>query len=230
MVRQPRTAGRQSSGHRVRPPGIWCLERSDNDRLPRAPVGRRRVADRGAWTYPADGGWPQLGRHHRAWTCRAPARTGQQAGLDGAPYHAKGIPTPAFLATFLKIQALRRFSGPEAAAAAFLRFAIGRTDGVRSYDLLPADARAELLRNGKGTMIELDAGTGDELTDDSLRGIKQPVMILKGACSQPIFLKVTDRLAALLPQAQVRVIPAAGHMMQFDQPAEFEAAVLDAAG
>lgn len=134
------------------------------------------------------------------------------------------------MATFLKIQALRRFSGPEAAAAAFLRFAIGRTDGVRSYDLLPADARAELLRNGKGTMIELDAGTGDELTDDSLRGIKQPVMILKGACSQPIFRKVTDRLAALLPQAQVRVIPAAGHMMQFDQPAEFEAAVLDAAG
>ncbi len=146
------------------------------------------------------------------------------------PFHAKRNPTAAFLATFLKIQALRRFSGPESAAGAFLRFAMGRTDGVRSYDLIPEEARAELLRNAKGTMIELDAGTGEELTDDSIRGIKQPVLILKAACSQPIFRKVTDRLAALLPQAQVRVLPAAGHMMQFDQPAEFEAAVLDVAG
>lgn len=146
------------------------------------------------------------------------------------PLHAKKNPTPAFLATFLKVQFLRRFSGSEAAAAAFLRFATARKDGPRTYDRLPETARAELLRNASGTLIELEAGTGEELTDEEISRIGQPALILKGACSQPVFRKATDRLASLMPQAQMRVLPAAGHMMQFDQPAEFEAAVLDVAG
>lgn len=146
------------------------------------------------------------------------------------PLHAKKSPTPGFLATFVKVQFLRRFSGDQAAARAFFAFAMARRDGTKTWDLLPEEVRRELLRSAPGTLAELDAGTGEELTEAAVSGIRQPVLILKGASTQAIFSKVTDRLAAKLPQAQVRVLPAAGHLMQFDQPDEFAAAVLDVAG
>ncbi len=146
------------------------------------------------------------------------------------PLHAKKSPTPGFLAAFLKVQLLRRFSGEEGAARAFFTFAMTRRGGPNTFDLLPREARAEILRNAGGSLVELDAGTGEELTDAEVSNIHQPVLILKGASTQAIFRNVTDRLASMLTHAQVRVLPAAGHMMQFDQPDEFEAAVLDVAG
>lgn len=146
------------------------------------------------------------------------------------PLHAKKSPTPAFLAAFIKVQLLRKFSGEQAAARAFFAFAMARRGGPNTWDRLPSEARAEILRNAAGSLIELDAGTGEELSDAEVSSIRKPVLILKGASTQAIFQNVTDRLAAKLTHAQVRVLPAAGHMMQFDQPDEFEAAVLDVAG
>lgn len=160
---------------------------------------------------------------------RAPELVGRLVLME-PPLHAKSSPTPAFLATFLKIQVLRRFSGDEAAARAFFTFAMSRQSRSNTFDRLPSEARTEILRNSAGTLAELAAGTGEELTDAEVSGIRHPVLILKGACTQAIFGRVTDRLASKLTQAQVRVLPEAGHMMQFDQPDEFEAAVLDVAG
>ena len=146
------------------------------------------------------------------------------------PLHAKSSPTPAFLAAFLRVQLVRRFSGDEATARAFLTFAMAQRGGPNTFDRLPSEARKEILANAAARLVELDAGTGEELTDAEVLSIRHPVLILKGASTQAIFKKVTDRLASKLTHAQVRVLPAAGHMMQFDQPDEFEAAVLDVAG
>lgn len=161
------------------------------------------------------------------------ARTPDAVGrlvLMEPPLHVKKRPTPSFLLTFLKVQLLRRTRGAQAAAVAFLRYVTTRTDGPTTFDRLPGAARAELLRNASGTLAELDAGTGEELTRDAVAAIPHPVLIIRGACSRPVFQKAADRLALLLPQAQTRVLPAAGHMMHADQPTEFEAAVLDVAG
>lgn len=160
---------------------------------------------------------------------RAPELVGRLVLME-PPLHAKSSPTPDFLAAFLKVQVLRRFSGEEAAARAFLTFAMARKSRSNTFDRLPDDARTEILRNAAGTLVELDAGTGEELNDAEVSSIRHPVLILKGACTRAIFGKVTDRLASKLTHAQVRVLPEAGHMMQFDQPDEFEAAVLDVAG
>lgn len=160
---------------------------------------------------------------------RAPELIGRMVLME-PPLHAKSSPTPAFLAAFLRVQLLRKFSGDEAAARVFFRFAMARRGGPNTFDRLPTEARDAILGNAVGSLIELDAGTGEELTDAEIARIRQPVLILKGAATQAIFAKVTDRLASQLKQAQLRVLPATGHMMQFDQPEEFEAAVLDVAG
>lgn len=146
------------------------------------------------------------------------------------PYHAKAHMTPGFLLAFVRIQILRKVKGAEAATVAFLRFATHRTDRLVTYDQLPPEVKADLDGNAAGTMAELDAGTGEELGEQSVASIKTPVLLLEGALSQKIFRNSSARLAVILPQAHVQVLPGASHMMQFDAPSDFERAVLSVAG
>lgn len=145
-------------------------------------------------------------------------------------FHAKKHPTPAFLLAFIRIQLLRKVKGAEAATVAFLRFATRRADGGSTYDRLPAETRAELMSNASGTMAELDAGTGENLSEEKVATIKTSVLLLEGAVSQRVFRNLSSRLAKTLPQAHVQVLPGASHLMQFDAPSDFERAVLSVAG
>jgi pimeloyl-ACP methyl ester carboxylesterase len=90
-----------------------------------------------------------------------------------------------------------------------------------------------LLRNSHGFFTETAADSGwddSKLTDDEVKGIKAPVLLLVGEQS-PAFLQETARgVAALLPHAQVQVVPDAGHALVIEQPATFESAVLKLAG
>lgn len=142
------------------------------------------------------------------------------------PYLAKENATPDFLLTIVRVKLQAQFKSDQCAAATFFRFTTHRTDGVTSFDQLPVQAQAAGLRSAAGSMAELDAGTGEELAEGQVAQIKVPVLLLEGAVSQPLFRSLAGRLATLLPQAHVQVIPAAGHLMQFDQPADFERAVL----
>lgn len=160
---------------------------------------------------------------------RRPELVGRLVLLE-PPLHAKRNPTPVFLAAFFRVQLLRALSSPERAAAAFFRFAMARRGASNTFDRLPPEARVQILANAVGSLVELDAGTGEELAPAAVSKIRHPVLILKGASTQAVFRKATDRLASKLAQAQVRVLPKAGHLMHFDQPDEFEAAVLDVAG
>lgn len=146
------------------------------------------------------------------------------------PFHAKKHMTADFLAAFIHIQILRKTKGAEAATVRFLRFATRRTDGTVTYDNLPAEVQQAIQRNAVTTMTELNAGTGEEVTDAALAGITVPVLLLEGAMSRKIFRNQSARLAVMLPQAHVQVLPGASHMMQFDAPSDFERGVLSLAG
>lgn len=140
------------------------------------------------------------------------------------PLHARGDFDPGFLLTFAKVSLLRRIRGDRAAAAVFKRF----VDGA-SWGRLPAGARDAMLNNSSALMADLDAGTGEHLTREMIQGLRCPVMLLYGTDSPPVLHRPTQRLSAWLPHAEVQVVSGAGHLMQFDQPAQFESAVLRAA-
>jgi pimeloyl-ACP methyl ester carboxylesterase len=142
------------------------------------------------------------------------------------PYRAKEHATPDFLLTIIRVKLQAQFKGDQCAAATFFRFATHRTDGVTSFDQLPIQAQQAGLRSAAGSMAELDAGTGEEMADDQVAQIKVPVLLMEGGVSQALFRSLAERLATLLPQARVQVIQGAGHLMQFDQPAEVERGVL----
>lgn len=141
------------------------------------------------------------------------------------PLHAKSDFDPGFLLTFAKVMLLRRIRGDRAAAVAFKRF----VDGA-SWDRLPGAARQAMLKNSSALMADLDAGTGEHLTRVMIEGLKVPVLLLYGSESPPALHRPVQRLSAWLPDAEVQLVPGAGHLMQFDRPAEFESAVLRAAG
>jgi pimeloyl-ACP methyl ester carboxylesterase len=61
---------------------------------------------------------------------------------------------------------------------------------------------------------------------ESLPEIKVPSVVIVGADDTP-FLAASDYMAAKIPGAKKVVIPAAGHAANIDQPAAFNAAVLD---
>ncbi len=140
------------------------------------------------------------------------------------PLHAKKDFDLGFLLTFARVLLLRRIRGDRAAARAFKRFVDGD-----SWDRLPADAREAMLGNASALMADLDAGTGEHLTVEKIKGLTCPVVLLYGTQSPKILHRPIQRLAAWLPQAEVEVVAGAGHLMHFDRPAEFEAAILRAA-
>ncbi len=91
----------------------------------------------------------------------------------------------------------------------------------------PADQQARhrsaegLVRAGRGMLTQRDARVMHVLPE-----IKVPSLVLVGANDKP-FLNAADYMAAKIPGAEKVVIPGAGHVSNIDQPAAFNAAVLD---
>nr|MEA2798662.1 hypothetical protein [Phenylobacterium sp.] len=61
---------------------------------------------------------------------------------------------------------------------------------------------------------------------ESLPGVAVPAVVIVGANDTP-FLAASDYMAAKIPGAKKVVIPDAGHSANIDQPAAFNAALLD---
>ena len=140
------------------------------------------------------------------------------------PFHARREFDPGFLVTLARVMLLRRLKGDRAAAEAFKRFADGP-----SWDLLPESARESMLGNAHALMADLDAGTGEYLSERDVQGITCPVLLLYGSEGPSILRRPIKQLARLLPNAEARQIRGAGHLLHFDRPDEFVDAVLSTA-
>lgn len=78
-----------------------------------------------------------------------------------------------------------------------------------------------LARAARGMLTQRDAAVMNVLPE-----IKIPALVLVGANDTP-FLAASDYMAAKIPGATKVVLPDAGHAANIDQPAAFNAAVLD---
>jgi pimeloyl-ACP methyl ester carboxylesterase len=85
----------------------------------------------------------------------------------------------------------------------------------------------------RDTQVSLRAGAGYppgpdydvEATRESLRAIDVPVLIVTAEHDALTGVQVADRFTEILPRAEVRMIPGAGHFPWVDQPEAFRTAV-----
>lgn len=141
------------------------------------------------------------------------------------PLHAKRHLTARMAWAMAGAQVLRRTVGAEAGAVRFYHWASRRTSGGNAFDEFPASVRTAMRASAAATLAELDAGTGEHLTDAAIGAIRCPVTCLLGEVSDPAFLAATRRLVTMLPQATVVTLPGAGHAVHADQPVAFAATV-----
>jgi pimeloyl-ACP methyl ester carboxylesterase len=76
-------------------------------------------------------------------------------------------------------------------------------------------------------MLALSTNEFPLLPPEQLAGLPMPVMLMSGADTEPIHAEVFRNVRAAMPQAQVAVLPKAGHAVARDQPALFNDLALD---
>lgn len=99
--------------------------------------------------------------------------------------------------------------------------------GADVYESLPSNVKAAMLANGKPLSSELLGAGFPALTDDDVRSIRTPTLLVTGKKSPAMLLRLTDRLQELVPNAQRVDIADASHLMHYEQPEALNAAVLE---
>jgi pimeloyl-ACP methyl ester carboxylesterase len=118
-------------------------------------------------------------------------------------------------------QAYRR-GDDEAGVRAFAAGVLGR----EAFANL-APSRWQQLRDNAGVIRAQLLGAGfPPLTDNEVRSVALPVMLVVGANSPPLFHHLSRRLLELLPRSELVTIANASHVVQEDNPAAFNAALL----
>jgi pimeloyl-ACP methyl ester carboxylesterase len=90
--------------------------------------------------------------------------------------------------------------------------------GAGSWTRLPEPARAALQLRATKMCAEFDALFADDVSPDRFRQLAMPVRLLSGLQSPQPALRVVDRLAELVPDAQRIRLPGLGHMGPLQDP------------
>ena len=151
--------------------------------------------------------------------------------VDPVVHGLKSI-TPRFAAVFARYQLVRRLRGPRAAVGIWFGYATARSDGSGSVwadPAMPEERRARLLGAAEGVAADFGSGDGQkEVPAERLAGIDRPVTIIEASLSVPFIRRSIERLKGLMPQASVVTIEGAGHILAYDRPEEFRAALAEA--
>ncbi|HYP48552.1 MAG TPA: alpha/beta hydrolase [Thermoleophilaceae bacterium] len=83
--------------------------------------------------------------------------------------------------------------------------------GAGGWDTLPAEAKATFIENAPTFLDELNDPDLLKVDDGALGRLQRPVLLTTGTESPPLFPRVVDRLADLIPHAARQTIPGAGH-------------------
>jgi len=102
------------------------------------------------------------------------------------------------------------------------------SEGLGALARAGEETRAGAHRSARGLALAARGmlAQRDARVIDSLPAIAVPTLMVVGAEDTP-FLAASDYMAAKIPGARTLVIPGAGHAANIDQPAAFNAAVLD---
>ena len=72
--------------------------------------------------------------------------------------------------------------------------------------------------------------TEPNYTEEQLKSITTPILVLDGAKEEAIDLNQTKLMALLIPGAELNLMPDTGHFALFEVPDEFQQIVLDYLG
>jgi pimeloyl-ACP methyl ester carboxylesterase len=169
-------------------------------------------------------GWSGGGIVALAMALRHP-ETVEQLILFEPPLHARAHMTWKVFRAFAKTMFLRAIGRKREGVATFFRLATGNSDGTTSFDQVPAEVREAVLARTDGVFRELEAGTGEELTEKELATLKHPTTLLVSGRSEQFLRDASSRLIRLVPAIRVVRLPEATHSMPLEQPAEFVAEV-----
>lgn len=111
---------------------------------------------------------------------------------------------------------------------AAMRLFIDAFDGPGTFDGLPAERRASILQNARFfKAITSSSDPFPNLSKDAVRGLRMPVLIVRGADTDELHRMVVEELGRLLPKADRLTVPRAGHGSPRQNPQVFNAAVLE---
>jgi pimeloyl-ACP methyl ester carboxylesterase len=113
------------------------------------------------------------------------------------------------------ISGLVRAGDDDAAARALVAWL---QDSERGFEDLPEEARNGLLANAK-TIGPTFSAPPPHVTCDRLRELDVPALVLHGARTRMFYRLVAEHAAGCLPNVQIQVIPACGHMSIVENPA-----------
>ncbi len=127
-----------------------------------------------------------------------------------------------FILPYMQYSLLRLFRRYKAAAHTFGRMILKVEGGRNSFDTLDPVVVECMEADAESLVAEVSAGTGRELTLETLAsGIKVPVTLIVGEASPAPLKRSVARLAATFPAAEVARIPGTGHLAQVENPEEF---------
>ncbi len=114
--------------------------------------------------------------------------------------------------------------------AASLRLARLAVYDITNIDLIMGEYLMQVLarpgRRSLRSLVRRHRGAAMPLTREELAGITTPTLLIWGADDRFFDVGVGRAAADRIPGAQLHVIPRAGHVPFFDQPAEFNAVLI----
>lgn len=111
---------------------------------------------------------------------------------------------------------------------AAMRLLIDTFDGPGTFDRLPAERRASIIQNAKFFKVLYSSSNPfPDLSKDSVRRLKMPILIVKGANTDELHQAVTEELGRVLFRAHRVTIPNAGHGSPRQNPEAFNGAVFE---
>jgi pimeloyl-ACP methyl ester carboxylesterase len=101
-------------------------------------------------------------------------------------------------------------------------------EGLAALNVASAEVMASRHRSAEGLVLAARGMLTQHNAGviDALPSISVPTIVIVGASDKP-FLNAADYMAKKIPGAEKVIIPDAGHAVNLDQPAAFNAAVLD---
>ena len=104
------------------------------------------------------------------------------------------------------------------------------TDQARLYMLLferlPEERKQQAFENVRGLRAQMLGAGFPPLSDDDVRGVQVPTLLMTGERSPAFLPRLTDRLQQLLPNAERVKIAAASHLMNEENPGAVNDAIL----
>jgi pimeloyl-ACP methyl ester carboxylesterase len=98
------------------------------------------------------------------------------------------------------------------------RFVEELTSGTGAWEELPSRVRATIMGTAATFVEENTDPSIDDIDLHALVGVEVPVLLTQGAQSPPFLAAILDRVHAVLPQVERRILQGTGHDPQITHP------------